>query len=139
MAPFWIIASPNSSIYYKLLSQTLTFQKSCFICFNESPSKMMKNASYFILKAFFILKTFNFRSCRKNGLIRKISLMLKFMTSQPGQQTAAIHILSNISRSKGNQAIKFGQVTEDDTKIICLQKSCRKWVKETSSRSLFVF
>ena len=30
------------------------------------------------------------------------------MTSQPGKQTAAIHILPNISRSKGNQTKKFG-------------------------------
>ena len=39
------------------------------------------------------------------------------MTSQPGQQTIAIHILPNISRSKGNQAMKFGQVIEDKTNI----------------------
>ena len=32
----------------------------------------------------------------------------KFMTPQPGQQTIAIHILPNISRSKGNQTMKFG-------------------------------
>ena len=30
------------------------------------------------------------------------------MTSQPGKQTAVIHILPNISRSKGNQTKKFG-------------------------------
>ena len=30
--------------------------------------------------------------------------------SQPGQQTIAIHILPNISRSEGNQAMKFGQL-----------------------------
>ena len=29
------------------------------------------------------------------------------MTSQTGEQTIAIHILSNISRSKGNQTMKF--------------------------------
>ena len=34
------------------------------------------------------------------------------MTSQPGQQTIAIHILINISRTKGNQTIKFGQLIE---------------------------
>ena len=33
-----------------------------FICFNESPSKMMKNAFYFILKALFVLKIFKFLS-----------------------------------------------------------------------------
>ena len=34
------------------------------------------------------------------------------MTSQPGQQTVVIHILPNISRSKGNQTMKFGQLLE---------------------------
>ena len=59
------------------------------ICFNESPLKMMKNDFYFILNAFFILKIFKFFvvkfwSCRRNGLIRKIRLISKFVTSQPG-------------------------------------------------------
>ena len=35
-------------------------------------------------------------------LIRKIRLISKFMTSQPGKQTIARHILSIISRSKDN-------------------------------------
>ena len=34
--------------------------KIIFICFNENPLKMMKNAFYFIVKAFFVLKIFNF-------------------------------------------------------------------------------
>ena len=34
------------------------------------------------------------------------------MTSQPGLQTMAIHTLSNISRSKGNQTMKFNQLIE---------------------------
>ena len=34
------------------------------------------------------------------------------MTSQPGPQTIGIHILHNISRRKGNQAVKFGQLIE---------------------------
>ena len=33
-----------------------------FIYFNDSPSKMMKNAFYFILKALFVLKIFKFWS-----------------------------------------------------------------------------
>ena len=33
-------------------------KKVFFICFNDSPSKMMKNAFYFILKALFLLKIF---------------------------------------------------------------------------------
>ena len=32
------------------------------ICFNDSPSKMMKNAFYFILKALFVLKIFKLLS-----------------------------------------------------------------------------
>ena len=35
-------------------------KKSCFICFNENPLKMMKNAFYFILKALFVLKILDF-------------------------------------------------------------------------------
>ena len=38
------------------------FKNILFICFNESPLKMMKNAFYFILKALFILKIFKFLS-----------------------------------------------------------------------------
>ena len=34
------------------------------------------------------------------------------MTSQPALQTIAIHILLNISQSKGNQTMKFGQLIE---------------------------
>ena len=37
-------------------------KKGFFICFNDSPSKMMKNAFYFILKALFDLKIFKFLS-----------------------------------------------------------------------------
>ena len=35
-----------------------------FICFNENPLKMMKNAFYFILKALFVLKILKFLSRR---------------------------------------------------------------------------
>ena len=34
------------------------------------------------------------------------------MASQPGLQTIAIHILPNISQSKGNQTMKFDQLIE---------------------------
>ena len=37
------------------------------------------------------------------------------MTSQPGKQTAAIHLLPNILRRKGNQTMKFGQLVEHNT------------------------
>ena len=63
---------------------------------------------------------------KKNGLIIKISLTSKFMTSQPGLQTIAIHILFNISQGKGNQAMKFGQLIEYKKRNIFLQKLCAK-------------
>ena len=43
------------------------------------------------------------------------------MTSQPGQQTIAIHILPNISRSKDNQTMKFGQLIEYNMRKILLK------------------
>ena len=60
------------------------------------------------------------------------------MTSQPGLQTIAIHILSNISQSKDNQTMKIEQLIEYNRNIF-LQKLCRKEGKETSSRPLFIF
>ena len=45
------------------------------------------------------------------------------MTSQPGQQTNAIHILPNIIRSKSNQTMKFGQLIEYNMTNIFLEKS----------------
>ena len=67
-----------------------------------------------------------FWSCRKNGLIRKLRLTSKFMTSQPGLQTIAIHILSNISQSKGNQTMKFDQLIEYNKRDIFHKKLCGK-------------
>ena len=48
------------------------------------------------------------------------------MTSQSGKQTVAIHILPNISRSKGNQTIKCGQLIEYNMRNIFLEKSNTK-------------
>ena len=91
----------------------------------------MGNAFYFILKALFILEIFQFFvttfwSCRENGLIRKVRLTSKFMASQPGLQTIAIHILPNISQSKGNETVKFGQLIGYNKRDILLQKLWRK-------------
>ena len=56
------------------------------------------------------------------------------MTSQPGKQTIVIYILPNISRSKGNQTMKFGQVIECNMKNLFLEKSYTKHGGETSPR-----
>ena len=44
--------------------------------------------------------------------MRKIKLTSKFMVSQSGLLAVAIHIFANISQSKGNQTMKFGQFIE---------------------------
>ena len=56
------------------------------------------------------------------------------MTSQLGYQTIVIHILPNTWRNKGNQAMKFGQLMECNTRNIILEKSYRKCGGETSPR-----
>ena len=56
------------------------------------------------------------------------------MASQPGQQTIVIHILPNISRSKGYQTMKFGQLIECNLRNIFLGKSYTKCGGETSPR-----
>ena len=47
------------------------------------------------------------------------------MTSQPGLQEIAIHILPNIAQSKENQTIKFGQLIEYSKRNIFLQNHVR--------------
>ena len=51
-------------------------------------------------------------------MTRKIRLMSKFMTSQAGKKIIATQILLNISRSKGNRAMKFGQSIEYNARNI---------------------
>ena len=70
----------------------------------------------------------------KNVWIRKIRLILKLMKSQTGYQIIAVHILTNISRSKGNQRIKFVQLIECNMKTVILQKSFSKCGGETIPR-----
>ena len=81
----------------------------------------------------------DFWSYKKNGLTRKIKLTSKFMTSQPGLQRIAIHILPNISQSKSNQTMNFDQLIEYNKRNVFLQKLCGKWSRETSSQALFIF
>ena len=56
------------------------------------------------------------------------------LTSQPGKQTIATHILTNISRSKDNQAMKFGQLIEYNMKNIFLDQPYTKCGGETIPR-----
>ena len=51
---------------------------------------------------------FDFLVMQKIDLIRERRLISKFMMSQHGNQTIAIHILSSISRNNANQTVTFG-------------------------------
>ena len=66
-------------------------------------------------------------------------LTSKFMTSQAGLQTIAIHILPNISQSKGNQTMKVCQLIDYNKRNNFLQKLCGKWSRDTSSIPLLIF
>ena len=143
------------------LSRKKTSFPPIFLAFNsllKSDSHLPKNFCYFLdLKPFkkdekclFHLNSSfrsqdiqvfvtTFWSCRNNGLIRKIGLTSKLMTSQSGLRKIAIHILPNISQSKNNQTMKFGQLIEYNKRNIFLQKLCRKWGREASSRPPFIF
>ena len=54
--------------------------------------------------------------------------------SQPAQQTIVTHILPKISKSKGNQTMKFGQLIECNLRCIFLDESYTKCGGETSPR-----
>ena len=56
------------------------------------------------------------------------------MMLQPGKQTIAIYTLLNISRIKGNQTMKLGQLIECDMRNTFLEKSCAKCDGETIPR-----
>ena len=70
-------------------------------------------------------------------MIRKIKLVSKFMTSKPGWQTIAIPILTNISRSKGNQRTKFAQLIDYNMRNISHEKSYTKRGRETIPSPFF--
>ena len=61
------------------------------------------------------------------------------MMSQPGYQKITIQLLSNISRSKYNQTIKFSQLLEYNERNIFLQKSAQNKSWGLSSDLFFTF
>ena len=101
----------------------------------------MKNTFSFTLKAIFVLKILFFYGlfgrAEKNGLIGKKRLISKFMTLQPGWRAIATHIYLSISRSKGNKAMKFGQLIEYRSNLF--KNHVETWECEASSRPRFNF
>ena len=101
---------------------------------------MTKNAVYFMLKALFVLEVLTFLYWRfgysEKRPDKKAMLISNFMTSQTGPQIITIHILSNISRSKDNKAMKFGQLiviwsVMKFVFILCATRGLSKYLKTT--------
>ena len=61
------------------------------------------------------------------------------MILQPGKQTIAKHISPNISRIKGNQTMKFGQLLVYNMRNNFLEKSGTKYFGETIHRLFFKY
>ena len=117
-------------------SRALTSQKNCFNLLHWKPFKMMKNPFYFVLKVLFVLEIFKFLSwlfdCVEKRLDKKAQVNSK-MYDATGYTTSNYNTCMSItSRNKGNQAMKFGQLIEYNTKNIFLQKSYTKCVEEAS-------
>ena len=114
--------------WYFNLSRTLFFLKNLCYLLDWKPFKNDEKCFLFHLKS-----SFRFQDDQVSvtifGHAEKSS---KFMTSQRGLQTIAIHLLPNISQSKGNQTMKFGQLIEYIKRNIFLQKLCGKWGRETT-------
>ena len=115
--PLHFLSTPKFVAFLGMLKVGLSpSKKVCFIRLIKSPLKVMKNVFYFIVRAPFVLNIWifvlTFWVMWKNGLIRKLKLISKFMTSQPGWQVIGIHILANILRNKDSQTMKFGDLIE---------------------------
>ena len=103
---------------------------------------MVKNAFCFILKDLFVLEMLKFMSClfdyEEKPFDKKAVISYStFLTSQTGKQTLTIYILYNVLGSKGNQAMKFGQLIEYNRRNIFLEELYRKCVGEASPRPFY--
>ena len=52
------------------------------------------------------------------------------MTPQPGKQTIAIHVLPNITKNKGNKAMKFSQLIGYNMRNILLKNHIQNVLKK---------
>ena len=75
---------------------------------------------------------------QENGLMRKLRLILIFIKSQAGKRIITIYILPNISKNKGSQILKFGQLIKYNGRNVFPEKSWTKYGGETSPRPFFV-
>ena len=69
----------------------------------------------------------------------KIYDVRNWKTNNYNTHNIIIHTLSNISRSKDNQAMTFDQLIKYNVRNISFHKSYRKSGRETNSSPLFIF
>ena len=90
----------------------------------------------------FVFKCWNFFPDFVGDVEKRIDRMARvsFKICEPciGKLIIIIPILTNISRSKDNQTMKFGQLVEYNMGNIFLRKSYWKWGRKVSFRLLFV-
>ena len=89
----------------------------------------MKNAFYYTLKALLVPKIFKFLCSLFGNVEERLGQkdQINFRIYEvKAWLTIAIHILINISRSKTDQAMKFGQLIEYYSKNIFREKSYAK-------------
>ena len=101
---------------------------------------MMKKDLYFMLKALFVLKIFIFLSRFFGDVGRlpdkkaEVSFKVNDITVW---ETITIHVLVNITKSKGNQAMKFGQLIKYSLRFFFLEESDAKCGGEAIPRSFW--
>ena len=125
-------------------------KKMCIICFNESPTKMIKNNEkcfLFHLKRFFCSQNvqifvLTFWSCRKKTAwqhVKKHKVHFKIYNVTTRLKNNYDKHIGQYLTNKSNQKMKLGQFAEYNKINTFLQKSCRKWGQKTSSRPFFTF
>ena len=93
------------------------------ILITEGPYKLMKtDAVYFTLKLFMFSRYWLVGPVWKQ-IDQKDKVAWKLLMSKTGKQGIAIHRFLNISRSKGNQTVKFVNLLEHNMRKFSLEKS----------------
>ena len=97
----------------------------------------MKNAFYVNLKALFVINIFKFLSTFLNHVDKQLDQKVNFKIFNVTTwftNNCNIHVLPNISRGKGNQKIKFGQLIEYIIRNVFLKKYYTKCGGKTIPR-----
>ena len=90
---------------------------------------MVKNAFYFTLK-----NIFKFLSWIFDYVVEK--LISKFVNVTTWLTNNSIHTLLNISRSKGNQTMKFDQLVDEQNEQHCFLKNHTKMLRRNYSETV---